>query len=412
MPTLTEARLAKLEPPEKGRRLVFDDHKEAPKGFGIRVTSGGKKAFVLRYQSKQGKDRLMTIGDYGTWSLAAARKRAGEFRQEIDGGTDILEQRREERAQATVREALERFLKSKAGIRSLASVRGLMENHLASALGDRKIRDIRKHHLIEVVEDVASTHGRTAALLLTYTKQLFGWAEDRGLVEVDVSAGIKPRKVASSLAPKRRDRILTDGEMRALWTREGPPEGMHPMTLLVLRMILITGQRPGEVAGMKWSEVHGDIWTIPANRRGKTETAHTVPLTGTARTLLDQAAQTNESRAFVFATRGDRAPGTAAIAKAVLRCADELGMELETRWRPHDLRRTMRTGLAAARVPEHIAELAIGHTRKGMAAVYDLHRYDDEKRAAMEAWERRMLGIVGPEVPAEVVHIHGGPRYA
>lgn len=412
MPTLTEARLAKLEPPEKGRRLVFDDHKEAPKGFGIRVTSGGKKAFVLRYQSKQGKDRLMTIGDYGTWSLAAARKRAGEFRQAIDGGTDILEQRREERGQATVREALDRFLKSKAGLRSLESVRRIMEKHLVGALGARKIRDIRKHHLIEVVEDVASTHGRTAALLLTYTKQLFGWAEDRGLVEVDVSAGIKPRKVASSLAPKRRDRILTDGEMRALWVREAPPEGMHPMTLLVLRMILITGQRPGEVAGMKWSEVHGDIWTIPANRRGKTETAHTVPLTRAAQALLDHAAQTNESRAFVFAARGDRAPGTAAIAKAVLRCAEELGTELDSRWRPHDLRRTMRTGLAAAQVPEHIAELTIGHTRKGMAAVYDLHRYDGEKRAAMEAWERRMLGIVGPEVQAEVVHIHGGPRYA
>ena len=77
----------------------------------------------------------------------------------------------------------------------------------------------------------------------------------------------------------------------------------------------------------------------------------------------------------------------------------------EPRWRPHDLRRTMRTGLAAAGISENIAELVIGHTRQGIVAVYDLHRYDAEKRSALEAWERRLLRIVAGESPDDNVEV-------
>ena len=75
----------------------------------------------------------------------------------------------------------------------------------------------------------------------------------------------------------------------------------------------------------------------------------------------------------------------------------------EPKWRPHDLRRTVRTGLAAAGVTETVAELTIGHTRKGIAAVYDLHRYDREKRSALEAWERRLLHLVSGAGPGDNV---------
>lgn len=164
---------------------------------------------------------------------------------------------------------------------------------------------------------------------------------------------------------------------------------------------------------MPWSEVQGRMWTIAANRR-KTGIAHTVPLTDTALAILDAARVESErlakrrkakSAGFVFEARPERPVTTAAMSRAVIRHAEALGNEdsSDGHWTPHDLRRTCRTGLAAAGIPEHVAELTIGHTRKGIAAVYDLHRYDAEKRKALEAWERRLLRIASGENPDENV---------
>ena len=101
MPALTDAKLKALEAPAKGQRVVFDDHKDAPAGFGVRITPKGKRSFVLRYLH-QGKDRSITIGEHGTWTLAAARKTAAELRREIDAGTDIQAERRTARAAPTL----------------------------------------------------------------------------------------------------------------------------------------------------------------------------------------------------------------------------------------------------------------------------------------------------------------------
>lgn len=401
MPTLTDKFIRSLEPPEKGRKLVFDDHRDAPKGFGVRITSGGATAFVLRYKA-DGKDRLLTIGEYRTWSLAAARTKAGAYRREIDNGADILEQRREERAAETLEDVAERYCKAHADkLASGRDVRTTFRKYLLPELGDKKIKDLRRRHVIAVVEDLAPKHGRTAALLLTYTKQLFAWAEDREIIEASPIATLKASKVAPELSPRKRARVLDESEIQALWNLSEPPKGMHKKTLLALKLILATGQRPGEVASMTWNEIQGKTWTIPADRRGKTEDAHTVPLTDTALELLKEAKALGRAKAkYVFEQRKDQPLEVSALGKAVKRCATALGNTekgSEGLWRPHDLRRTMRTGLAAAGVSETVAETTIGHVRQGIAGVYDRHRYDNEKRAALEAWERRLLRIVSGE---------------
>ncbi|WP_019570278.1 site-specific integrase [Thioalkalivibrio sp. ALE11] len=419
MPNLTEAGLAKLEPPDKGRRLIFDTHREAPKGFGVRINAGGKKSFVLRYQSREGKDRLLTIGEHGTWTVAAARKQAVELRREIDTGADILEERRTERKEPTLRDVLERY--DTAHIRKLKSsesVRRTLEIYALPALGGSKIRDIRRREVIELVEGVAEEHPRAASLLLTYLKGLFGWAEDREIIEANPVATIRPRKVSKSMTPRQRERVLDDAEIRAFWNSS---TDMHLLTDLALRLILVTGQRPGEVAGMRWDEIEGDVWTIPASRRGKTETAHFVPLTGTALEILEQARSELERLAkrrkrpasgHVFEARPGSPITTPALGRAVSRFRAELeNWEADTwgHWTPHDLRRTCRTRLAAEGIPEAVAEAVIGHTRKGIVAVYDRHGYDVEKRAALKTWERRLLRIARGETGEDnVVSIHAG----
>jgi len=395
MAALSDKLVNEIEAPAKGRKMIFDDHKDAPKGFGLRVTVKRKRAFVLRYNS-QGKDRLMTIGEYPTWTLAAARKKAGELRREIDGGTDILEKRREQRAELTVAEVIEKFCKAHADkLASGPAIRGALAKHLKPALGEKRITDVRRRDVIAVVEALAQEKGRQAALLLTYTKQMFAWCEDREIIEANPVATLKAQKVAKELSPKSRARILTDDEIRGLWDCKAAPEGMHAATLLVLQFILVTGQRPGEVCAARLSEIQGRVWTIPAEHRGKTDDDHSVPLTDSALALIQRAAGDE----YLFERYKGRPIDVNALSKAVRRCGDALGNggDKSTRWRPHDLRRTMRTGLAAAGVSETVAETTIGHVRKGIAGVYDRHRYDAEKRAALEAWERRLLAIASGE---------------
>lgn len=395
MAAFNDQSVRQAQAPTKGRKLIFDEHKDAPRGFGLRVTAKGSRAFILRYNSG-GKDRLMTIGEYGTWTLAAARKKAGELRRDIDNGTDILGQRRERQAELTVANVIEKFCQSHADkLASGPAIRGALAKHLMPALGDSKITDVRRRDVIAVVEALAQKKGRQAALLLTYTKQLFAWCEDREIIEANPVATLKAQKVAKELSPKSRARVLADEEIRALWNCDQPPEGMHRATLLVLQFILITGQRPGEVCAARLDEVKGNVWTIPAKNRGKTDDDHSVPLTDTALALIKQAA----GEEYLFERYSGRPIDVSALSKAVRRCGDELGnaSDKTTRWRPHDLRRTMRTGLAVAGVLETVAETTIGHVRKGIAGVYDRHRYDVEKRAALEAWDRRLKRIVSDE---------------
>jgi integrase len=385
---------------EPRKRVIFDKHRDAPKGFGLRVTDSGRKVFVLRYLTDAGRDRRLDIGDHGTWSLSAARDYASDLRQEVDRGGDPIQRRDDQAAESTVKDVFERYCK--AHVDKLASgkaVRATLSNHLLPALGKRKITEVRRRDVIAVVEKLAQEKGRQAALLLTYTKGLFAWAEDREIIEANPVATIKPGKIDKALSPRKRARVLTDDEIRGVWNRTEPPEGMHRVTLLALRMILATGQRPGEVCGMRRSEIDGRWWRIPAERRGKTEDEHAVPLTETALAIMEEAG----GQDYVFSARGGPVE-VAAIGKAVKRCAKALGNQAkgaEGHWRPHDLRRTMRTGLAAAGVSETVAEAVIGHVRKGITGVYDRHRYDAEKRAAMEAWDRRLQRIAAGEDAGE-----------
>lgn len=412
--------LKELSPPEKGRKLVFDGHRDAPRGFGIRINAGGTLAFVLRYNA-EGRDRLLTIGEYPTWSLTGARAQANTYRQQIDTGQDILESRRAERAELTVTDAVERFIQGKAKLASANDIAGTLRNHLVPEIGKKKLRDVRRRDVIAVVERFAESRPRQAGKLLTYTKQLFSWAEDRELIETSPIATLRAQKFGKGLSARKRERVLSAAEIAAFWNNV-EISGMRHLTALALKFILLTGQRPGEVAGLHEDEIDGSTWTISSQRRGKTESAHTVPLTDTAQEIL-QAARAEVERlsrrrkakpfGYIFEVRAGSPLVPGGMSQAVARHVEVLSNQPEPAWgywRPHDLRRTMRTGLAAAGVSETVAELVIGHMRQGIAAVYDLHRYDAEKRAALEAWERRLLRIAAgaSATDATIVSIAGG----
>ena len=391
--------------PEKGYALIYDEHAKAPSGFGLRVTAKGTRSFILRYKA-DGRDRRMTIGQYPIWTLAAARKKAGEYKREIDGGTDILEGRRVERGKPTVKEAVERFCKEHFDkLKSGPASRSRLERFFVAKHGNLKLNKIRRPEIRALVREVAKKHGRQAALLLTNLKSLYAWAEDEELIEANPVATMRPAKVAASLKPVQRTRVLDDEEILSFWTVADTCD-IHMFTALALKLILITGARPGEVAGMQWSESNGRTWTIPASRRGKTNTEHVVPLTDTALTLLEAAKveagrlakrRKRKNEVYVFPARPGSPLRPDAISKAVRRNHEILGSKIHPDWgfwTAHDLRRTMRTGLSAERVPTLVSEMAIGHVKRGIIGNYDIHSYAKEVREALEAWECRLARIV------------------
>jgi integrase len=418
--------IAKAQPPAQGKTFVYDDHRDAPRGFGLKITAAGGKSFVLRY-TVDGRQRLKVIGDWPTWSLEAARAEAQDLLRGINRGTDPLEEKRKRREEPTVAELAKEWLDRHAtGLKSEKAIRSYIDKDVVPEIGAMKVSDVRRRHVIEVIEAKAETAPRSAAQVLQYARRMFDYAADRDYIPANPLAGLKPSSITvkgkrAPLAPVARARVLDHDEVRAFWTN-AESSRLHRLTALCLKMILITGQRPGEVAGMHVDEIAGRVWTIPAARRGKTETSHTVWLTDTALEII-AAAQAEIARlarrrddppaGFIFEASPGRPITSAALCRAVDREAKALGARLVKpwgRWAPHDLRRTMRTGLSAARVRPDIAELTIGHTKRGITAVYDLHGFEAERQAALEAWEARLLRIVAgknPDQLADVVHLRG-----
>ena len=221
----------------------------------------------------------------------------------------------------------------------------------------------------------AAMAARTAA----YGKAAYGWAVKRGALSTNPFSNLPVTPTV------KRERVLSDDELAAIWrgtAGAGPFNG-------IVRLLILTGQRREEVAGMTWTELSDDLstWTIPANR-AKNAATHIVPLSAPAQELLRSLPQFGE---LVFP--GLRGPFNGwSKAKAALDVKSGV-----TNWRLHDLRRTAATGLQRLGVRLEVTEQVLNHvsgSRAGIVGVYQRHDFASEKRAALEAWGEHALAII------------------
>jgi len=138
------------------------------------------------------------------------------------------------------------------------------------------------------------------------------------------------------------------------------------------------------------------VWTIPAERF-KSDAVHRVPLSDAVMQLLDELPRFG---GFLFTLNGHRPVNSFSKAKARLDAL--MGA---SGWVVHDLRRVVRSKLASLRVPDPIAEMVLGHGRRGLQRTYDLHTYEAEMREALEQWASKLRDIVTPPEPTKVVKI-------
>ena len=378
----------------------------------MRVLPSGRIEFAVRYRI-HGKRRRLKLGEYPAVSLAVARKRAREALSAIAHGDDPARDRQVAKAAPTdtVKALAEDYLKKHARKfkKSAAQDEWLLNTNVLPAWGDRSVRDLTRRDARALVDGIADRGAPVLAnRALALVRKMLNFAVDHDYLDANPAA-----RLARPTQEVSRERVLTDEEIRRFWrvlehfpaTEQKPAPGrpkakgdkhdplcpVSPALAALLKVRLLTAQRGGEVARMKWADVDlaAGWWTIPGGDTKNGE-PHRVPLVDRV-TALIRAQQTDDGdKAFVFAgygaslqDRAMKAPG--AIAKA-------LGLD----FRGHDLRRTAATRMAAAGIPrDHIAKV-LNHVEGGARAtrVYDRHSYDPEKRIALEAWDRALLAIL------------------
>ena len=412
---LTDLQIQKLKP-KKVRYEVTDG-----KGLSIRIKPTGDKAWFYRYRFDR-RLRMMKLGDYPGITLAEARKRHAESMQKLQGGADPGVEAREARAKLksrpSIEEALQEFWEvelrhKKSGGETLR----LMNKDVIPFWGSRKVADIKRRHVVLLLDRIRERAPIGCNRVHGALTRFFNFAAERGII--DDSPCTRIRKVAE----KGRSRVLMDEEIKTLWAAldtDNEAVDMYAATKLALKIILLTGQRPGEVAGMRWDEIDGDFWNIPPERM-KGKEAHRVPLTDMVKSIIEQAKPFAGNSQYVFTSprsplygfkkpkkakpKDDDAPMTAhCLSRAVNRHWLDMGFATDARFTPHDLRRTLRTRLAELGVSDVVAERVLGHKLQGILGVYNRHSYDVEKRQALAMWERRLSAILGhPDTPSNVL---------
>jgi integrase len=378
-----EALAALALPPGKTDHFEWDD--ELP-SFGVRLRGGGKRWVVQYRVGKQ--QRRESLGDVRKVKLDDARKIARQRFAQVELGADPAAERAAAFARLTLGEVSARYLDAKREVMRPGSHKAATRYLKASwnPLHGRALDDIKRSDVATRVQELTKLHGRTSAARARDTlSAMFSWSMREGLCEANPV--IATNDPAEGILP--RDRVLSDDEIRIVWSACGDDAAGR-----VTKLLLLTGCRREEVGALKWSEIEAGTLTIPGTRT-KNGRALVLPLPASAIDLL--AAVPKQDRGdFVFGRGGDMPFSGWSAAKLRLdaRIVMMAGKTLP-HWTFHDLRRTMRTGLGKLGVPPHVAELAINHVKGGVEAIYDRYRYQREIGQALALWAEHLDSIVG-----------------
>jgi integrase len=392
-------------PPEGGRHNVWD---ALMPGLCVRVSRGGVRSFYCaKRRAGDKKVSWVWLGVFPTMGLAEAREAcrealtslmAGEHPKAQAENRRLAEEEARSHTFAAIAEQFDRAYVSR--LRSARNYRGCLTRHLVPALGELPLAEIRRRDVRTMLERVARTSGAaTARQAYAVLRKTLSWALQLDITgfETNVAASISVSDIVG--AGKARDRLLSDGELAAIW-RAIPSIGEPAAT--IYRLLLLTGARRNEVAAATWADLDRDGRTllVPAER-SKNKQAQLIPASDTAVAYIDALPVFSGGR-FMFGlpTAGASPFRSFGHAKARLdRALVEQGIVMQP-FVLHDFRRSVRSGLGRLGIAPLVAELCLGHKQRGIAQVYDRYSYFSEKRAALEAWERHLLSVVNPPEPA------------
>lgn len=358
--------------------ILWDDKLS---GFGVRAR-GGSKRYIFKYRF-EGKQRWFTIGEHGPkLSCEVARRRAKALSGDLAEGR---EPGKPDRGGMTVAQAVDEFVAAHChNLRTADEYEWLIRHHVVEHWQERKLASIAQEDVVKLLNTVQKKD-KTKRIRITNRvrsalMRFFKWAKSEALYKS--SNPVADTEARKGL--KARERVLTDGEIAAVWNASTE----QPFGTIV-RLLLLTAQRRSEVGGMHWGEIDLEegMWTIPKERH-KSARGHRVPLTATAVALIQKTPQVGEA---LFAIR---APGFNGWGGAKRELDRESGT---SGWTLHDIRRTVATKMEDLGVFPHAIAAVLGHSKAavhGVTARYTHSKLEPEKREALEKWEKRLLEIV------------------
>lgn len=392
----------------KERELFWED---GATGLGVRVSPSGIKTFVFMYRFGK-KARMMTLGRFPKFGLADAHLKVAKAKALIakgyDPGSQWVETQKTNRESPSLQELADIYITQWAlprkRARSVQDDRDIMKRNVIPGFGHIKAKDIRKKDIHTILDRVAARGAQTQAnRTLALVRKMFNFAVERDILENSPCFGIKP-----PFKENRRDRVLGEAEMKQFWTGLEKSK-MEEGTKIALKLILVTGQRKGEVVQARWDDFNfaDKVWTIKSTV-AKNDVLHLIPLSRIAISLLDRLKELSDGSQWIVPSprKGkDAHIGVTAVDHALLRNIESLQTE---HFAPHDLRRTAATHMRRIGVARNIVKRIINHVERDVTAVYD--RYDclAEKREALELWSTTLDGIVtgkAGKAGADVIHL-------
>ena len=397
---LTDLYIQKLKPTAK-TFLVWDTKQG---GLALQVTKRGTMSFKVIYRHK-GRIRWYHIDRYPTIGLADARKTAKTIRAKATLGGDPHGEKVASRIGANLNHVAQAYVEryARKENKSWKQADALVRTYILPKLGHRKVRDIARRD-IRAIFDAITESGRPplANQVLAAISAVLSWATEREIIEQNPAKGIKRNKV------KARTRFLSNAEIRAVWPKFDDL-GLLPTT--ALKIIMLTGQRPGEATRMRWEDVDLDkaMWTLPGEPEGtwrgtKNARTHEVPLSAPVIALLHELGPENIGPVFPSTRRGYHMaiPSVASVWK-------DLDIPF---FRPHDLRATAASGMDALGIQKDHISRVLNHVEGGQTAKYIRHDHLDQKRHALDIWANELVAIIGgrgkTDQKAEVVQLHKG----
>jgi integrase len=419
---LTDAIVKDLAAPKVGNKITYDGE---VKGFGVRVTKAGAKAFILNYRAN-GQERRITIGSCTDWKAADARKYAKDLKTRVDRGEDPMADRHEDRAAATVNMLADRFEEehvAKKAASTQTDYKGILKTYIRPELGTKKVADVRHTDIERLHNRIQKTApyraNRVASVLSKMMSLAIKWE-----MRTD-----NPARGVERAPEERRERFLTPAEIERL----AAELLVHPekVTANAIRLLLLTGARRGETLSARWSEfdLEAGVWVKPSAHT-KTKKLHRVPLSAPAVMLLTEMKadaqkrldEENRTRAagtkpkelgYVFpglkgrplqepkrawlsicvhAGLAEKVQKVDAKGKPIRNAKGESVMIWQSTVRLHDLRHTYASILASAGLSLPIIGRLLGHTQAATTQRY-AHLMDDPLRAATE----RVGEIISPK---------------
>jgi integrase len=373
---LTDLLVKRLRPDPAGAFLTWDD---TTAHLAVKTEVSGRRSWKFAYRY-HGRLRWYHIGDASALPLGDARVEARRLTVLVDQGRDPQSERAAERSRGTFADLAERYVEewAKARNKSWHQADRLVRRFLLPAWGRLPADKVKRADVRALIGKIGAPI--LANQVLAAASAIFTWAIRQDIL------GNNPCKLVDRNPTQARERVLSDSEIPAFWEafgRAGLPGDS-------LKLILLTGQRPGEISAMRPEDIADGWWTLRGDPVGawqgtKNKRTHRVWLPEAARALVGE--------------RGRRANLTAAMARI---CKD-LGVERVT---PHDLRRTFSTRVVALGFGRDAMNRVTNHREGGIADVYDRHDYAEENKRVMEAVARHILDLAeGGPAAANVVRL-------